>query len=46
LENTRLAFDIAEQNLGIPKLFSAEDVVDAKKPDERSILTYVGTSYS
>jgi hypothetical protein len=31
LENTILAFDIAEQHLGIPKLFEAQDVVDVKK---------------
>lgn len=31
LENTRLAFDIAERELGIPKLFNAEDVVNVKK---------------
>jgi hypothetical protein len=31
LENTILAFEIAEQHLGIPKLFEAQDVVDVKK---------------
>ena len=31
LENTVLAFEIAERELGIPKLFNAEDVVNVKK---------------
>ncbi|KAJ3024208.1 hypothetical protein HKX48_004481 [Thoreauomyces humboldtii] len=40
-ENTQLAFDIADQQLGIPKLFEVEDIVDVAKPDERSVMTYV-----
>ncbi|CAO3610478.1 unnamed protein product [Cunninghamella echinulata] len=39
--NTALAFDIAEQHLGIPKLLDVEDVCDISKPDERSVMTYV-----
>ena len=39
--NTQLAFDVAEQHLGIPKLFAVEDLVDVIKPDERSVMTYV-----
>jgi hypothetical protein len=41
LENTRLAMDIAENQLNIPKLFAAEDVVECVRPDERSVMTYV-----
>ncbi|KAJ3121335.1 hypothetical protein HK098_003775 [Nowakowskiella sp. JEL0407] len=40
-ENTQLAFDVAEQYLGIPKLFGVEDLVDVAKPDERSVMTYI-----
>ncbi|KAI8996744.1 calponin homology domain-containing protein [Gaertneriomyces semiglobifer] len=40
-ENTQLAFDVAERELGIPKLFEVEDIVDVIKPDERSVMTYV-----
>lgn len=39
--NMNLAFDIAEEHLGIPKLFAAEDILNVEKPDERSIMTYV-----
>lgn len=40
-ENTHLAFEIAERELGIPKLFAVEDILDVTKPDERSVMTYV-----
>ncbi|MCO5576069.1 hypothetical protein L7F22_029876 [Adiantum nelumboides] len=38
---TRLAFDVAQQHLGIPQLLDVEDLCDAKKPDDRSVMTYV-----
>ncbi|KAI8819850.1 calponin domain-containing protein [Fimicolochytrium jonesii] len=40
-ENTQLAFDVAESQLGIAKLFGVEDIIDVAKPDERSVMTYV-----
>ncbi|KAJ3216026.1 hypothetical protein HK099_006096, partial [Clydaea vesicula] len=40
-ENMNLAFEIAERELGIPKLFNVEDIIDVIKPDERSVMTYV-----
>ncbi|OZJ03938.1 hypothetical protein BZG36_02934 [Bifiguratus adelaidae] len=39
--NTQLAFDVAQEHLGIPKLLDVEDVCDIAKPDERSVMTYV-----
>ncbi|SAM05114.1 hypothetical protein [Absidia glauca] len=39
--NTALAFNVAEQHLGIPQLLDVEDICDISKPDERSVMTYV-----
>ncbi|KAJ2595824.1 alpha-actinin [Coemansia sp. RSA 1722] len=39
--NMALAFEVAERHLGIAQLLDVEDVVDAAKPDERSVMTYV-----
>ncbi|PWN93150.1 hypothetical protein FA10DRAFT_263846 [Acaromyces ingoldii] len=38
---TKLAFDVAQQHLDIPQLLDVEDLCDTKKPDERSVMTYV-----
>ena len=39
--NMQLAFDLAHQEIGIPKLLDVEDVCDVAKPDERSLMTYI-----
>ncbi|EIW59419.1 actinin-like protein [Trametes versicolor FP-101664 SS1] len=39
--NTRLAFQIAEEHLGIPQLLEVADLCDSQRPDERSVMTYV-----
>lgn len=39
--NMQLAFDLAAEEIGIPKLLDVEDVADVAKPDERSLMTYI-----
>ncbi|KAL7423718.1 alpha-actinin [Cryptotrichosporon argae] len=39
--NTALAFQVAEQSLGIPRLLEVADLCDVDVPDERSVMTYV-----
>ncbi|KAL9711278.1 alpha-actinin [Leucoagaricus gongylophorus] len=43
--NTRLAFQIAAEHLGIPQLLEVEDLCDAPRPDERSVMTYVASYF-
>lgn len=43
--NTRLAFSVAEQHLGIPQLLEVEDLCDSAKPDERSVMTYIASFF-
>jgi len=40
-DNLRLAFQVAEEKLGIARLLDVEDIVDVARPDERSIITYI-----
>lgn len=40
-DNLRLAFDVADKHLDIPKLLDPEDLISIPKPDERSMITYL-----
>ncbi|KAJ3575859.1 hypothetical protein NP233_g826 [Leucocoprinus birnbaumii] len=43
--NTRLAFQVAAEHLGIPQLLEVEDLCDSSRPDERSVMTYVASYF-
>jgi len=44
-ENCELAFSVAEEKLGIPRLLDVEDIVGTAKPDDKSIATYMNEFY-
>ncbi|KAG8214638.1 hypothetical protein J3R82DRAFT_9716 [Butyriboletus roseoflavus] len=44
-ENTRLAFQVAADHLGIPQLLEVEDLCDSDRPDERSVMTYIASFF-
>ncbi|KIN99583.1 hypothetical protein M404DRAFT_965491 [Pisolithus tinctorius Marx 270] len=43
--NTRLAFQVAAEHLGVPQLLEVEDLCDSAHPDERSVMTYIASYF-
>ena len=45
IENNQLAFEIAEQHLGIPPAMSAKDMASFEGPDKLSMVAYISRFY-
>eukprot|EP01126_Amoeba_proteus_P003380 TRINITY_DN11120_c0_g1_i6.p1 TRINITY_DN11120_c0_g1~~TRINITY_DN11120_c0_g1_i6.p1 ORF type:complete len:1550 (-),score=454.30 TRINITY_DN11120_c0_g1_i6:80-4675(-) len=45
LNNLNLGFNVAFEHLGVVKLLDAEDIVDAPRPDEKAIMSYISQLY-
>ena len=45
LYNLNLAFDVAEKQLGVPRMIDPEHLIHQEKPDERIVMTYVSSLY-
>eukprot|EP01124_Arcella_intermedia_P004592 TRINITY_DN1259_c0_g1_i5.p1 TRINITY_DN1259_c0_g1~~TRINITY_DN1259_c0_g1_i5.p1 ORF type:complete len:939 (-),score=329.24 TRINITY_DN1259_c0_g1_i5:79-2895(-) len=45
LANHTLAFKVAQEHLGIPELLEPEDMLVGSKPEQRSVMTYLGQFY-
>ncbi|KIM25787.1 hypothetical protein M408DRAFT_330981 [Serendipita vermifera MAFF 305830] len=43
--NTKLAFDIAERELGIAQILEVDDLCSVDRPDERSVMTYIASYF-
>jgi len=44
-ENCENAFKVAEEALDIPRFFDPDDIIDAARPDEKSLMTYLSQFY-